>query len=85
MVSNTDFLFLLSEFFYPLLGRAKFRGRCWAAIWLSHRSEPSGRAVSGEVDGLDIGGRHGWSMVCSSAPHCQAAEQSKTEYEDVTV
>jgi len=47
--------FLLSEFFfYPLLGRARFRGRCWAAIRLSHRPEPSGRAVCGEVDGLDI-------------------------------
>ena len=49
------FFFLLSEFFfYPLLGRTRFRGRCWAAIRLSHRPEPSGRAVCGEVDGLDI-------------------------------
>ena len=45
------FFFRLSEFFfYPLLGRARFRGRCWAAIRLSHRPEPSGRAVHGEVD-----------------------------------
>ena len=26
---------------------------------MSHRPEPSGRAVNGEVDGLDIGGQHG--------------------------
>jgi len=32
-------------FFYPLLGRAGLWGRCWAAIRLSHRPEPSGRAV----------------------------------------
>jgi len=27
--------------FKPLLGRTRSRGRCWAAIRLSHRSEPS--------------------------------------------
>jgi len=53
----------LSEFFYPLLGRARFRGRCWAAIRLSHLPEPSGRAVHREVDGLDIGGQHGRRFV----------------------
>jgi len=35
------FFFRLSEFFfYPLLGRARFRGRCWAAIWLSRLCWP---------------------------------------------
>jgi len=57
------FFFRLSEFFYPLLGRDRFRGRCWAAIWLFHRPEPSGRAVHGEVDGLDIGGPSGGFRV----------------------
>ena len=58
------FFFRLSEFFfYPLLGRARFRGMCWAAIRLSHRPEPSGRAVRGEVDGLDIAGRPGRRFV----------------------
>ena len=55
--------FRLSEFFfYPLLGHARFRSRCWAAIRLCHRPEPSGRTVCGEVDGLDIG-RHVWRFV----------------------
>ena len=57
-------LLLLSEFFYPLLGRARFRGRCWAAIRLSHHPEPSGHEVHGEVDGLDIGEQHGrWFVL----------------------
>ena len=52
---------LLLSFERVLLSTAsppRYRGRCWAAIRLSHRPEPSGRAVLGEVDGLDIGGRH---------------------------
>ena len=62
--------FRLSEFFlYPLLGRVIFRGRCWAAIRLFHRPEPSGRAVRGEVDGLDIGGRHGRRFVLLRHTH----------------
>ena len=56
-------LFLSEFFFYPLLGRARFRGRCGAAIRLSHRPEPSGLAVREEVDGLDIGGQHGRRFV----------------------
>ena len=48
---------------YPLLGRTRSRGRCWAAIQLSHHREPSGRAVHEEVGGLDIGGRHGRRFV----------------------
>jgi len=39
-----------------MLGRTRSRGRCWAAIWLSHHPEPSGGGVHGEVDRLDIGG-----------------------------
>jgi len=46
---------LLSQFFKPLLGRTRSQGRCWAAIRLSHRPELSGRAVHGEVDGLEFG------------------------------
>jgi len=60
---------LLSEFFYPLLGCARSRDRCWAAIRLSHRREPSGRAVHGEVDGLDIGGQHGRRFVLLRHTH----------------
>ena len=52
-------LLLLSYLFIPLLGRTRSRGRCWAAIRLSHGPELSGHAVHGEVDGLDIGGQHG--------------------------
>ena len=63
------FLLLSEFFFYPLLDRARFRGRCWAAIRLSHRPEPSGRAVHGEVDGLDIGGRHGRRFVLLRHTH----------------
>ena len=59
------FFFRLSEFFYPLLGRARFRGRCWAAIRLSHRPEPSGSAV----DGWDIGGQHGRRFVLLRHTH----------------
>jgi len=66
--------FRLSEFVYPLLGRARSRGRCWAAIRLSHRPEPSGRAARGE--GRWIGHwRTTWSTACS-APHSQAAEEA---------
>ena len=59
---RTFFVFWASCY-CPLLGRARFRGRCSAAIRLSHRPEPSGRAVRGEVDGLDIGGQHGRRFV----------------------
>jgi len=54
---------------YPLLGRARFRGWCWAAIHLSHRPELSGRAVHGEGNGLDIGGRHGRRFVLLRHTH----------------
>ena len=53
----------------PLLGHARFWGRCWAAIRLFHYPEPSGRAVRGEVDGLDIGGRHGRRFVLLRQTH----------------
>jgi len=55
--------------FKPLLGRTWSRGRCWAAIRLSHRPEPSGHAVHGEVDGLDIGGQHGRRFVLLRHTH----------------
>jgi len=56
-------LFLLSQLFEPLLGRTTSRCRCWAAIRLSHRPEPTGHAVHGKVDRLDIGGQHGLRSV----------------------
>jgi len=45
------------------------RGRCWAAIRLSYRPEPSGHAVRGEVDGLDIGRQHGRRFVLLRHTH----------------
>jgi len=48
---------------YPLLGRSRSRGRCWAANQLSHQSELSDRVVHGEVNGLDIRGQHGRRSV----------------------
>jgi len=62
-------LLLLSKLFKPLLGRTRSRGRCWAAIQLSHRPEPSGHAVHGEVDGLDIGRQHGQRFVLLHHTH----------------
>ena len=62
-------LLLLSELFIPLLGRTRSRSRCWAAIRLSRRSEPSGLAVHGKVDGLDIGGQHGRRFVLLRHTH----------------
>jgi len=60
------------KLFYPLLGRARYRGRCWAAIRLSHHPEPSGRAVHREVNGLDIGGERGRRLVDShTQPHTE--------------
>ena len=49
--------------FLKLLHRRLSRGRCWAAIRLSHRPKPSGRAVHEEIDGLDIGEQHGRRFV----------------------
>ena len=43
----------------------RYRGRCWAAIRLSHRPEPSGRVVRGGIDGLDSGTQHGRRFVLS--------------------
>jgi len=56
---NSCWLLLLSQLFQPLLGRIRSRGRCWAAIQMSHCPEPSGRAVHG----LDIEGQHGRRFV----------------------
>jgi len=41
----TSSLHLLRQFFKPLLGPTRSRGRCWAAIRSSHCPEPSGRAI----------------------------------------
>jgi len=68
-------LLILSALLLSLLGRTRFRGRCWAAILLSRRPETSDRAVCGEVDRLDNWRTTTWSTVCSSAPHSQAAEE----------
>ena len=62
-------LLLLSQLFKQLLGRPKSQGRCWVAIRLFHRPEPSGHAVHGEVDGLDIGGQHGRRLVLLRHTH----------------
>ena len=48
--------------YYQLIGRTRSQDRCWAAIQLSCRPEPSGSAVHGKVDGLDIAG-HGRRFV----------------------
>ena len=53
----------LSQFFKPLPGRTRSRRKCGATVRLSHHPNPSGRAVHEEVDGLDIGGQHGWRFV----------------------
>jgi len=45
--------------FCPPLSQTRSRVRCWAANRLPHHPERSGRAVHGEVDGLDIGRQHG--------------------------
>jgi len=62
----------VSHFFNPLLGRIRSRGRCWAASRLSHRPEPSGHAVRGEVDGLDIGKQHGRRFVLLRHTHSRS-------------
>ena len=62
-------LHLFSEFCKTMLGRSRSRGRCWAAIRLSHRPEPSGGAIHGEVDGLDIGEQHGRRFVLLPYTH----------------
>ena len=62
-------LLLLSEFFYPLLSRARFRGRCWAAIRLSQRPEPSGRVVRGGSMDWTFLGQHGRRFVLLRHTH----------------
>jgi len=53
----------------PLLGRTRSLGKCWAAIRLSHRPEPSGHTVHGEIDRSDIGGQHGRRFVLLRHTH----------------
>ena len=69
-------ILLLSQFFWPLFGRTRSHGRCWAAIRLYHRPEPSGHAVHEEVDGFDNGGQHGRRLVLLRHTHSQAAEET---------
>ena len=64
-----EVLLSLGELLKPLLDRTRSRGRCWAAIQLSHRPAPSGHAVHGEVDGLDIGGQHSRRFVLLRHTH----------------
>ena len=66
-IHNEDLL-LLSQFFKPLLGYTRCWGKFWATIRLPHRPEPSGCAIH-EVDGLDIGGPHGWQFVLLRHTH----------------
>ena len=48
------------------LAETRSQGRCWAANRLSHHPELSGRAIHGEVDGLDMGRHHGqrFDLLC---------------------
>ena len=63
---------------YPLLGRTRSRGRCWTAIQLSHNPKPSGRAVYGEVDGLDIRGWHSRRLFRGAIPHLCKQERKRS-------
>ena len=74
--NDTSFL---SELFKPPLGRTRSWGRCWAAIRLSHRPEPSGHAVHGEVDGLDIGGQHGRRFVLLRHTHRPQSQMTQCQ------
>ena len=68
--TQADMVFVIwASYCNPLLDRTRSRGRCWAAIQLSHRPEPCspwGRWIGHWMTT--------WSTVCSSAPHSQAAE-----------
>ena len=75
-ITACDFTYWLFFFFlvwdscyYPLLGRTKSRGRCWAAIHLSHQPKLLACAVHGEVDGLDIEGKYGRRFVSLCHTH----------------
>ena len=57
------FFVVWARCYCSLLGCTRSRGRCWAAIRLSHRPEPSGHAVHGEVDRLDIRRQDGRRFV----------------------
>jgi len=49
LLLSFEWVFLISTASPP-----RYRGRCWAAIQLSHRPELSGCVVRGEVDGLTV-------------------------------
>ena len=61
--------FLLLSQIFITTARAGSRGRCWAAIRLSHRPEPSSRAVHEEVDGLGIEGQNSRRFVLLHHTH----------------
>jgi len=58
MLTPLFFFIVWASCYCSLLGRTRSRGRCWAASRLSRHPEPSGFAVHGEVDVLDMGTRH---------------------------
>jgi len=66
---SSRFFVVWASSYSPLLGRTRSRGRCWAAIRLSHRPEPSGRAIHWEVDRLDIRGQLVRSFVLLRHTH----------------
>jgi len=74
---NRIYLFIIAwaSCFNLLLGRNRYRGRCWAAIWLSRHPEPSGHArCTPWGDRCIRQWRTTYSTASSSAPHWQAAE-----------
>jgi len=76
MTSN---YFNLNELFKPLLGSTTSRGRCWAAIRLSHHPEPSGCAVHEEGDGLDSEGQYSRWFVLLRHTHRRQWSQWRAE------
>ena len=62
---SPNLLLRLSQFFNPLLGHTRSRGKCWAAIPLSHHPDPWIGHWSTT-----------WSTVWSSAPHSQPAGEA---------
>ena len=65
------FFVVWASYFDSLLGCTRSRGRCWAAIQLSHNQEHSGSAVHGEVDGSDIRGQHDGLFLCITPAGCR--------------
>jgi len=68
LLVGTSFIVWASSF-NPLLGHSRSRSRCWAGNRRSHHAKLSGCTVQGEVDGLEIEGRHGWWFVLLHPTH----------------